>query len=410
MREFLRSGRWLSLDMIAGRARVLLVINLILVGWAMWTMHRPPAGEPPVNVDFVSFYAAGSLARSGTPVLAYDRTAHAQAEAAAAGPSRNYLYFFYPPPYLMLCSLLALLPYGGAFAVFELMTLLMFLLVARATAGPVARAPGGWRHWLLPVLAFTPLFWSAGEGQNAFLTASLLGGALLVLDERPVLAGLLVALLCYKPHFGLLIPVALASGGRWRAFGAAGVGVAAAVGSSWWLYGTATWQAYLASFLHSGDAYASGEVSFVGMVNLYGAARLVGLTAPAAVAIQAVASVLAAAMLAWIWRAQASRAVRSAALLAATMVALPLVLIYDQMVMLPALIWLAREGRSVGFLPWEKTLLAAAFLLPMVGFPLVALGLPIAPLPALILLGLCARRTAGVHGRASSLLPALASG
>jgi len=42
-----------------------------------------------------------------------------------------------------------------------------------------------------------------------------------LLERRPVAAGLLFGLLCYKPHFGLLVPVALASGGYWRSFAAA---------------------------------------------------------------------------------------------------------------------------------------------------------------------------------------------
>jgi hypothetical protein len=38
-----------------------------------------------------------------------------------------------------------------------------------------------------------------GHGQNGFLTAALLGGALHLLDRRPWLAGLLIGGLAYKP-------------------------------------------------------------------------------------------------------------------------------------------------------------------------------------------------------------------
>jgi hypothetical protein len=125
------------------------------------------------------------------------------------------------------------------------------------------------------------------------------------------------------------------------------------------------------------------------MVNLYGAARLVGVPVGVAVALQGVAGVGGAGIVAWVWRSNAPRAVRSATLLAATMVALPLVLLYDQTVTLLAVVWLARAG---AFPPWEKSLLALAFLLPIVGVPMSALGIPIAPLPALILVALCVRR------------------
>jgi hypothetical protein len=76
------------------------------------------------------------------------------------------------------------------------------------------------------------------------------------------------------------------------------------------------------------------------------------------------------------------------------MIALPVVLLYDQLITLVALTWLAREGRGSGFLPWEKLALVGAFLLPMVGFPLsMMLELPVAPLPAVVLLALCVVRT-----------------
>ena len=49
----------------------------------------------------------------------------------------------------------------------------------------------------------------------------LLGGALVSLDRRPLIAGILFGLMAYKPQFGLMIPIALAAGGYWRSFSAA---------------------------------------------------------------------------------------------------------------------------------------------------------------------------------------------
>jgi alpha-1,2-mannosyltransferase len=47
-------------------------------------------------------------------------------------------------------------------------------------------------------LAFPAVFWTLGLGQNAFLTATLFGGFTLLLDRRPIAAGILLGLLCYK--------------------------------------------------------------------------------------------------------------------------------------------------------------------------------------------------------------------
>ena len=387
--ETVRAGLWLRTGTVARRARILLVINLILAAWAVTVLQRPAPGAQPATGDFVSFYAAGSLALQGRPGDAYDPAAHQRAEADAVGPGRSYQFFYYPPPYLMLCSALATLPYLPAFAVFEAATLGLLLLVLRRVCGWV-----DWRTWLWPVLAFTPLFWTVGLGQNAFLSAALLAGGTLLVDRRPLLAGLLFGLLCYKPHFGLLVPVALAAGGRWRCFMAAGAAVAGLVAASWLLYGSATWIAYLHGFLDSGQTYGSGRIAFAGMVSLFGAARLAGLPVASALAVQGVAALFAAGVVAWVWRRSRSQAVRSATLLAGTMLAVPVVLLYDQMITLVALAWLAREVRTAGALPWERSVLAGAYLLPLLGFPLsLMLDMPVAPFPAVMLLALCVVRT-----------------
>ena len=162
----------------------------------------------PTSTDFVSFYAAGGLADVGTPQLAYDQTAHYAAEERAAQPGIVYNFFFYPPTFLLLCSSLARLPYLLAFAAFEAVTLGLYLIVIRRILGEHGSAV------FVLILAFPPVLWTIGLGQNGFLTAGLLGLATLLVDRRPLAAGFLFGALCCKPHFALLVPVALAAGGR----------------------------------------------------------------------------------------------------------------------------------------------------------------------------------------------------
>src|SRR6202163_1598267 len=77
----------------------------------------------PTTTDFVSFYAAGALANDGTPALAYDHAAHLAAEERATAAGIEYQFFNYPPVFILLCALLARLPYLVAFVVFEAATL-----------------------------------------------------------------------------------------------------------------------------------------------------------------------------------------------------------------------------------------------------------------------------------------------
>src|SRR4029077_14185637 len=141
---------------------------------------------------------------------------------------------------------------------FEAASLFLFLFVACRILGHRDRAI------LVCLLAFPPVLWTLGLGQNALLTAGLFGAAALLLDRRPALAGLFFGALCYKPHFGLLVPVALAAGGHWRAFAAAFLSAAAPCLASLCLLCLKPWRDYLAAAAASPAVYQSGRISFSG--------------------------------------------------------------------------------------------------------------------------------------------------
>jgi alpha-1,2-mannosyltransferase len=91
-------------------------------------------------------------------------------------------------------------------------------------------------------------------------------------------------------------------------------------------------------------------------------------------------------------------------LIAGALVAAPLLLDYDLMLAAVAAAWLVRDASQAGFLPWEKTLLAAVFVLPLLCEPIAAtFGIPLGPLVGLALLGLAlARARAAPQGAAPS--------
>ena len=384
----LRSGDWLSPERVTAWGIILLVTEcLITLFLALWQhgVFRPVPNPPPS--DFVSFYAAGKLALAGTPALAYDHAAHWAAEQYATWSTAPYVYFYYPPIYLLLCAPLAALPYFVAFAVFQVATLVPMLLVMRA----VLRARG--YGWLPPLLAFPAVFWTIALGQNAFLTAALFGGFTLLLDRRPTGAGVLLGLLSYKPHFGVLLPVALAAGGRWRAFAAAGITVAALVGLSAAVFGWQTWAAYLHSFAGAGAIYQTGKVDFAGIDTPFGAAHLLGATPATANALQAAAMLAMAGVTALVWRRSTSHPMRYASLLAATLLAVPLALVYDKMTLLLAVCWLVRAGEEQGWLAWEKLVLLAVWPVSVVSWPIGSgCHIPLGPLVTAAVLVLCVRR------------------
>lgn len=364
--QYLADGAWLTRRNAITRGGILLVLELgVFLFLAAGTNGLIVRLDRPVSVDFVSFYAAGTLAASGSPELAYDRASHFAAEQQATEPGIAYQYFFYPPVFLLLCRALAALPYMLAFVAFEVLTLALFLLSVRAILDEHGWTEHGWA-WAVPVLASPAVFWTLGLGQNSFLTAALFGAATVLLDRRPILAGLLFGALCYKPHFGLLVPLALASGKHWRAFAAA-IGIVLALClASLVLFGWETWRDYAAAFAASPELYTAGQAARLsGQITPLGAALQLGLGIGAARELQLCVALVSAALVWWIWRGNASIPVRSAALVSATLIAVPLALIYDLTLCLMAIAWLLRAGRSERFLPWEKATLAACFLVPL---------------------------------------------
>ncbi|HEX4191808.1 MAG TPA: glycosyltransferase family 87 protein, partial [Stellaceae bacterium] len=373
-----------------------LVVFLFLVaGTHGWIVPL----ERPTTTDFASFYAAGSLADSGTPALAYNEGAHYAAEQAATAPGIEYQFFYYPPVFLLICALFGRLPYMAAFIAFEAVTLLLCALVAqRIVNGRTLNAKSA--AFLLPLLAFPSVFWTMGLGQNAFLTAALFGGALLLIDRRPTLAGVLFGLLCYKPHFGLLIPVALVAGGRWRAFIGAALSGAATVALSIALFGWRTWLDFFTLSASSHATYESGRIDLSGFVTLFGGLRLMNVPSDIAYAVQGIGALAAIALVAVVWRCNLSLPVRAAALAAATLIAVPVGLVYDFLLAGLAMAWLVRAGRESGFLAWEKVTLAAIFVTPLISRNVgTATHVPLAPLALIALMALIARRALHEHKR-----------
>ena len=252
--DILRSGRWLTL----GRARLwALAVLAASVGGLIYLVAtsdgRMDYQGRPLGTDFSNVYAAGTYVLERNPAAPFDpRLQHAR-EKEIFGANTPFYGWHYPPFFLALAAVLALMPYTLALFVWQAVTLLLYVLAIRAIIaahfipplqgeGGARSAPGG--VVLLLALAFPAVFVNLGHGHNGFLTAALIGLALVTLDTRPILAGVLFGLLAYKPQFGIMIPLVLAATGRWRAFFAAGMTVAALVAAATLAFGIETWRAF----------------------------------------------------------------------------------------------------------------------------------------------------------------------
>ena len=277
--------------------------------------------------------------------------------ARCLADARSAITRFYPPPFLLLCLPLALLPYIWALALWLGATGYAYWRAIRMLL------PG--RDAIFPVLGFPAFLLNAEFGQNGVLTAALLGSRALLLSARPIVAGCCLGALVFKPHLGVLIPALVLASGAWRSLLAAVASAAVLAGASWVLLGAATWQAFFASNRLALGAMEQGAMGFAKMQSVFGAARISGLGVPGSYAAQALAALLAGAALVWIARRTRCNTAPGMALLAATPLASPFLLTYDLAMLGLPMAWLAAQGLARGFRPWEKSALLAAYFLPL---------------------------------------------
>ena len=403
-RAFFREAAWLDGQRATAYARILGGLSLLAaVGWATLSLTDPNPAARPLGPDFVSFWAASKLALAGHPEQVYSPAAHAAVQRAVfGGVDTGYAAFFYPPVFLLVCLPLAALPY--------LASLGAWLAVTGAACWPVIRGWLGRSATMLPALAFPATFYNIGHGQNAFLTTALFGAGGLWLQRRPWLAGACFGALIFKPHLGLLIPIALIAGRQWKAIAGAAATAGALVGLSLLAFGLKTWTGFLAV---SGLARATLERGLVppaDMQSAFAAIRLWNGPVPLAYAAQALVGLAAALAVAVVFARRRNDQAAAAALVAATLLATPFLLDYDLMLMAVPLAWLFAEGTRRGFLPWEKTGLVAAFLLPLLSRIVAArTGLPLGPPVLAMLFALVLRRVLARDEDAPSFAPSAAA-
>ncbi|MEP9390302.1 glycosyltransferase family 87 protein [Mesorhizobium sp. KR9-304] len=311
----------------------LLIATFVMGIWLIGADGRP------IGVDFVSFWAAGKLVLQGHAVDAYDWVVHKTVATAAGIDIKGRFTFQYPPTFLLVTPTLALLPYPAAMLLWTAFGMTLYLFAVRLIAG-------GWNATLV-ALAWPAVLWNTVVGQTGFLTAALLGAGIALIDRRPALAGVLFGLLTVKPQFGLLIPIALVAGGRWKVVIWAAVSALALAAASTVMLGAASWTAFLDSASRINDAIlTAGGADFSKLQSLYGYLRALGFGSEAAWLAHGAFVLLLAAGVAWLWRSAAAFDLKAAGLAAATILASPYAFIYDFVMLALPLLFLGRTGFS----------------------------------------------------------------
>lgn len=360
---FNRLDKLADFRLTARQARLgagVIALSLALVAAAQIILSKDyvtPAGTP-VGGDFAAFWTAAKAMAAGDATAIYD-PAIFQDWLARIAPVQDQwgLTWQYPPTYFFIIGLLALLPYGLGYMLWSGGGLAIFAASSRAAG--LKGAP-----WLI-MLAAPIVFQAFITGQNGFLTASLLLGATLLPDKRPLLAGACAALLTVKPQLGLLIPIAYIAGGHWRAFGAAAAGALLLAGASILVFGFAPWAAFLESLVGVSGRVGGGVMPLFKMPTVFAAFSLAGIPAPAALGFH-IMGASAAVWTTWIvWKKSNSRALKAAVICAGAFLVAPYAYYYELVIMAAPIALLAMEAAHEGWRKHDHLLLAGLFFLPM---------------------------------------------
>ena len=362
---------FLSKKRITVYARIFISAYLLI--WGSWIFTGSGLLDrtgKPIGADFLVFWSASSMARTGDPASVYDFQKFYKVEQNIANYPNPWPY---PPTYLLMVLPLSLLPYLPSFIVWILSTFCIYLMVIRRIA------PHPTTTWL--ALAYPGTFQNIVHGQNGFLSTALLGGGLLLLENFPLMAGILFGLLSYKPHFAILVPIALAAGKYWKALAAMFISSICFILLSGIVLGWGTWIAFYNNISSPIMILIQEKSLWIKMPTTFASFLLAGYNLSLAGALHGFVMFGTAIIVAWVWYREAPFYIRGSALISGILLFTPYAYYYDLSLLALPLAWLGWKNFTVGWKLTGNSLLIIIWLLPIIAPAIaIALGIQISPI------------------------------
>lgn len=321
------------------------ILGLIVWGMYVFNLATPGFRDRSGTVkgaDFLHFYVLGSIARSHQRSLLFDFVKQSELARRLVPQAAGELYLpVYGPQFSMLFAPFAGLPYGWAAAAWMFTSALVY----GACCYAIWRTCRNLRHEgttvLILALAFPGFFSLIGGGQNSALALGAFTAAFFCLRaDRPLLAGMAIGLLAYKPQLGLMAALVFLFTLEWRILlGALITGVGQFAMAAWY-YGVSVIGDYVRDL-----AWVSRYAIFLEprQFRMHSLRTFWELLVPwprIALLLYAASAVWVAVVTLQYWKSRAPLPLRFAALLLGTVLLAPHLTDYDLVLLAPAFLFI----------------------------------------------------------------------
>ena len=379
---------WLTSRRISLYGATFGLFFLILYGYQLYDSRWFHPGGSPLFLDYGVFWKMAHLAAQGQAVSAYRADLVGQHLEGFLDQREPVTFGWFYPPYFFFylypfSGLKPLVGYGW----------FMGLSAALLCSGIYATWPTRATLWAL--FGFSGLWLNLMIGQNGFLTAGLVVWGLYWLEKKPVLAGIAIGVLSFKPQLGVLFPLVLLAGREWRCLISAMVTVCFLVLTSLLVYGGGVWLAWVQALIR-----AHQELGQVGLEHLlkvtsfYSWVRQWGGSQTEAEMVQGAVAVGVALCLWKVWRSPVARSSKYALLILGSLMVSPYVLEYDLTWLAVWGVWWGR-GLAENGQPWERGMMVSFWGVPALTYVMTHgnWALPVAQLSLIATFGWVWRRS-----------------
>lgn len=339
------------------------------------------------GIDFGIFYSASQLALKGQPEMIYNIGVHHQVVENVLHRSMPFLLaWFYPPTFLLLIIPISLLPFNYSLIIWIIITLVAYVFTIYKIAP----------HKLSIILAlgFPGILANLLWGQNGFLTSLFLGCGLYYVETNPILSGLMISLLFYKPQFALLSFLVLLIGRHWRTLLWTLFFAGTMTAISILAFGFDLWQKYIELIPIIPKLILNDWVNISAInTSVYSFVRLLTGNQYLSTICQTAISSIVVILVCWTWIYVKNHNLRCVILSTGVLLTTPYILEYDLVLLALPLAFYGWDIYKQGWLKGELVVLFFLYLLPLLNWTIVeTFGVQITPIALIILIIMALRR------------------